>query len=179
VLARIELARADSANCTTEGSGTDCEELRADPELVDLPVDQTVVTSLIAPVAPGTYTSFEGKVRLVQSGDVGGAAFLTAHPEFAAATVRVEGTFNGVPFVYTGSAEAELELTFSPPLVVDSTGMNITVNVDLSTWFLDGSGALVDPTTANAGGPNASLVDHNIHRSFEAFEDDNRDGHED
>jgi hypothetical protein len=146
---------------------------------VDLPVDQSVVTSLNAPVAAGTYTSFEAKVRLVRSTDAGGAAFIAAHPEFSGATVRVEGTFNGTPFVYTGSAEAELELAFAPPLVVDSTGMNITVNVDLASWFVTGSGSLVDPATANAGGPNASLVDHNIHQSFEAFEDENHDGHDD
>jgi hypothetical protein len=180
VLAKIELATAGGANCTAEDNGSsECEELKGDASLVDLPVDQSVVTSLNAPVPAGTYTSFEAKVRLVRSTDAGGAAFIAAHPEFSGATVRVEGTFNGTPFVYTGSAEAELELAFAPPLVVDSTGMNITVNVDLASWFVTGSGSLVDPATANAGGPNASLVDHNIHQSFEAFEDENHDGHDD
>ena len=93
--------------------------------------------------------------------------------------MHVEGTFNGTPFTYDGNASAELELTFATPIVVDASGMNITVNVDLSTWFVDGSGSLVDPTTANSGGANESLVARNIHQSFEAFEDDNKDGTDD
>jgi hypothetical protein len=179
VLAKIELATGDTAACANESQGSSCDELKADPELVDIPVDASTLTPIVAAVPAGTYTAFEAKIRAVQSSDANSGSFLTAHPEFAGASVRVEGTFNGTPFVYTGSASAELELEFTPPLVVDSTGMNITVNVDISRWFVSGGGALVDPTTANAGGPNASMVDNNIHHSFEAFEDDNKDGHND
>ena len=179
VLSKVELATADSVTCTTTDSSSECEELHADPELVDLPVDQSVMTALLTAIPAGTYTKFEAHVRLVKSTDVGGSAFLATHPEFSGVSIRVEGTFNGTPFVYTGTAGAELELEFAPPLVVDSTGMNITVNVDLSSWFMNGSGGLVDPATANSGGPNESLVAHNIHQSFEAFEDDNKDGHSD
>jgi hypothetical protein len=180
VMSRVELVKADTAACSGDTtSATECEELKLDPSLVSLPVDSGVTTSLITAVPAGTYAAFEGKIRLVQASDAGGTAFLAANPTFNGVSVRVEGTFNGTPFVYTGTADAELELQFSPALVVDSTGMNITVNVDLSSWFRNGSGGLVDPATANAGGPNASLVEHNIHQSFEVFEDDNKDGHQD
>jgi hypothetical protein len=179
VLSKIELATADTATCASDSNGGSCEEIKADPALVDIPVDQSMVTPLVSAIPAGTYTKFEAKVNAVQASDPAGGTFLTSHPDFAGVSVRVEGTFNGTPFVYTGSAGAELELEFTPPLVVDSTGMNITVNVDISRWFVSGGGALVDPTTANAGGPNASMVDNNIHHSFEAFEDDNKDGHND
>jgi hypothetical protein len=51
--------------------------------------------------------------------------------------------------------------------------------MDLTTWFRTQAGALIDPSTANAGGPNAVLVAENIKRSFHAFRDDDRDGDDD
>ena len=60
----------------------------------------------------GTYRALEAKISPVATSDAGGAAFLSAHPEFANASVRVEGTFDGTPFVYSGSPNASLELGF-------------------------------------------------------------------
>ena len=188
VLSKIELASTTTAVCTDDNmsDALQCEELKADPTVVDLPTDPTAVqTSLVSTVPPGTYTDFEGKVRVVQSADAGGAAFLAANPTFTGVSVHVEGTYTpsgGSPtnFSYNGTANAELELAFSTPLVVDgSNPMNITVNVDLGAWFMDGSGSLVDPATAGTGGANESMVARNIHQSFEAFEDENHDGHDD
>jgi hypothetical protein len=67
-------------------------------------------------------------------------------------------------------------LEFSHPLAVGDAGTNVTVHVDLTQWFRDGSGNLADPATANAGGANVSLVANNIRQSFRAFRDDRRDG---
>ena len=80
------------------------------------------------------------------------------------------------PFVYTTGVEAEIELEFSPDMVVDGATNNLTVHVDMSRWFVNGSGSRIDPTTANSGGANKSLVDANIKRSFDVFEDDDHDG---
>lgn len=179
VMSKIELTMSATATCTGDASDSDCTELHANPQIVNLPTDPMVTTALVTAIPAGTYTDFEGKVKVVQSSQTGGADFLTANPAFNGVSVHVEGTFNGTPFTYDGSGTAELELAFATPIVVDSTGMNITVNVDLSTWFLDGSGSLIDPTTANSGGANVSLVDGNIHQSFEAFEDNNKDGTDD
>ena len=188
VLSKIELASTSTAVCTDDNmsNASECEELKAEPTIVDLPTDPTAVqTALVSTVPPGSYTDFEGKVRVVQSTDLGGAAFLAAHPSFTGVSVHVEGTWTpsgGSPasFSYDGTANAELELAFSTPLVVDgSNPMNITVNVDLGAWFMGGSGNLVDPATAGSGGANESMVAHNIHQSFEAFEDENHDGHDD
>ena len=179
VFSKIELATVSTATCTTDSHNSECDELRADPQVVDLPTDPTVTTALVSVVPPGTYSSFEARVKAVASTDQGGAAFLAANPSFTGVSVHVEGTYNGTSFVYDGKARADLELAFPTPIVVDSTGLNITVNVDLSTWFVDGSGALIDPATAGSGGANETLVARNIHESFEAFEDDNKDGRPD
>jgi len=182
VLSRLELASSVGTDCEDEGDhfGHDCEEIRRSFVLLDLPTDTTVHTLFDAVIPPGTYSSLEAKIRVPRSdSDSAATSFLTAHPEFAGANVRVEGTFRGVPFVYTGAVNSKLELDFSPPIVVDSTGLNVTMNVDLASWFLDGTGALIDPTTADSGGANAALVADNIRRSFHAFRDDHRDGHDD
>ena len=57
-------------------------------------------------------------------------------------------------------------------------GTNLTIFVDLSTWYLIG-GVLVSPTTANKGGPNESGVNNAIKDSFRAFEDPDRSGSDD
>ena len=187
VLSRIELQRVGAVCADTAAVGDDtddehsCAELSLAPSVIDLPVDATVLSKLGVSVPAGTYSALEVKVRAIRTGDHGNGsvAFLAAHPELAGVSVVVQGTFNGKAFTYTGSPKAEFEATFNPPLTVTTTGVNLTVNVDLATWFRVSGGALVDPSTANAGGANANVVADNIKRSFKAFRDDNHDGHDD
>ena len=186
VLARLELQKAGATCTSTESAGDDdkidndsCAELELAPSLVSLAVNGGVTQALNSSIPSGTYSAFEAKIRVVEAKKSASTAFLAAHPEMVGATVRVEGTFNGKAFTYTGAPRAELEGLFNPPLVADSTGANITINVDLSNWFRTSSGTLVDPATANAGGSNALLVSGNIARSFKAFRDDDHDGHDD
>ena len=193
VVARIELQR-DGASCTSDADAgdevgdndgehsDDCEELELAPSLIDLPVTSAVVSKLAVTIPAGTYSSLEAKIRPVRAGGEhgkGSAAFLAANSAFAGVSVRVEGTYNGKSFVYTGSPHAELETRFSPALVVDASPVNLTVNVDLPSWFRTQAGALIDPATANGDGVNASVVADNIRRSFRAFRDDDRNGRDD
>jgi hypothetical protein len=185
-LSRLELATVDSAGCADddhpEHDDDRCHELETGPTLVDLPTDNSVVSVLSLQLPAGTYRALEAKIRPVRTDDNGGSAFLTAHPEFANASVRVEGTFDGTPFTYTGSPNASLELRFDPPITVGSTATTVTVHVSIDRWFANGSGNLVDPATANAGGANEQLVRDNVRRSFHAFEDNEHhgdDGHGD
>ena len=186
VLARLELQRSGATCAGTESAGDDdkaedgsCAELELAPSIVSLSVNGGVTQALNASIPTGTYSAFEAKIRVVEAKKAASTAFLTAHPEMVGASVRVEGTFNGKAFTYTGAPKAELEGLFNPPLVADATGANITIKVDLTNWFRTSSGTLVDPASANAGGTNASLVSSNIARSFKAFRDDDHDGRDD
>jgi len=186
VLARLELQRSGATCTSTEVAGDDdkvdvssCAELELAPSLVNLSVSGGVTQALNSSIPSGTYSAFEAKIRAVEAKKSASTGFLAAHPEMVGASVRVEGTFNGKAFTYTGAPKAELEGLFNPPLVADSTGANITINVDLSNWFRTSTGTLVDPATANAGGTNAAMVSANIARSFKAFRDDNHDGRDD
>ena len=169
---------SDDGNGDNGGNGNDdrCARLETGPMLVELPVDNSVVSMLSLQIPGGTYSGLEAKVHAVQSSDSGGAAFLTAHPDFANVSVRVEGTFDGHSFVYTGSTNANLELQFDPPLTVGSAPTSLTVHVSIDRWFTDRNGKLIDPSTATGNGDNASLVADNIRRSFHAFEDRDRHG---
>lgn len=180
VLSKMELASASSVCSGT--TQDDCPEMHLNPMLVDLPLDSTLATPLSVPIPAGTYTKLEAKIDAVAANDTdapGVADFLAANPGFQGVSVRVEGTWNGQAFTYTTNSEAELELAFNPAVVVDSTGMNLTVNIDVASWFRSSGGALIDPSTAGPGGANASVVGENIKRSFKVYEDDNRDGQDD
>ena len=181
VLSRLELASTANAGCDDDDSQPGCAEIERSTVLVDLPVDAGVQTLINASIPAGSYSSLEAKLRVPKSGDdAKAAALLAAHPEFAGGNVRVEGTFRGTPFVYTGTVQGRLETQFSAPLVVatDATSLNVTVHVDLSTWFMNGA-SLIDPSSGNAGGANESLISANISRSFRAFRDDGRRGEDD
>jgi hypothetical protein len=175
VLAKIELASA--APCSGTSGEPGCEELEVGPVLVDVPLNGTITAILDAAVPAGTFTSLEAKLDAVQAGEPGVAAFLAAHPAFAGVSVRVVGVFtdaNAVdhPFTFTSGVDAEIEIQFQAPVTVGTGTSNLTIAVAVPSWFKDASGAVIDPTNA----ANAPTIEANIEHSFEAFEDDNRDG---
>ena len=86
-------------------------------------------------------------------------------------------TYNGSAFTFDTDLDVELEFDLDPPLVVSQTSSSdVTVLVDLATWFRVESGLLIHPESANTGGDNESVVEENIKNSLEAFEDEDRDG---
>lgn len=155
----------------------ECAELRLGPFLVDLPLNGGVSHEFSVTVDTGTYT--EAKFQIHRPMGMGDSAFLSAHPEYAGVSIRVVGTFNGTPFVYTTGVTDEQEVEFDPPLVVTEGSTSFTLMVDLSGWFRTGEGGLVDPTTALGDGVNAILVQQNILHSFHGFEDEDHDGRDD
>ncbi len=179
VLREIELELATTATCDVEPEPAGCEEVEVGPVLVDLPLTPGALKKFEVDIPPGSYGEVEFEIHKVSGGDPADAAFIQANPEFADLSMRVVGTFNGTPFVYTSDLNVDQELSLFPPVVVtDSAGASITIFVDVRTWFRDAGGALIDPATANKGGPNENAVKTNIEASFRAFEDADRDGDE-
>jgi len=184
VLREIELKRADVAACdAVEGSG-DCQEFETGPVLVSLPLGSAAIVQQVSVVAPaGTYDAFEFEIHKPNSGD--DAAFIAANPDFANISIRVTGTYSQAgtrsDFTFTSDIDQGEEMNLVPPVTVqDGQTVNVTLRVDLSGWFLNGTKtALVDPASANKGQANESIVANNIENSFDAFEDDNHDAQED
>ena len=182
VLKEVELeTQDDSDDCDSSGSGNPCpddaNETEIGPFLVDLPLTSGVSSPITMAIPAGSYHEIEFKLDSPDDDTQADLAFRAAHPEFRNVSVKVEGTYNGAPFTYTMLVEAEMELEFSPNIMIEE-GTNITVQVDVSRWFRSGA-AVIDPSTARAGGSNAALVRSNIISSFQAFGDDDRDGDDD
>jgi hypothetical protein len=166
-----------------DGHADACESFNAGPFLLDVPLGTGVEKAFSVAVDTGTFDQVRFKIHKPEEdgGDPKDVAFLTNHPEFDKVSIRVVGSFNGTPFVFTTDLNAQQRLALVPPLVVaDSTqNVDVTIKVDVSGWFSNGSGGLVDPASASKGGENANLVKDNIRDSFHAFRDDNRDGEDD
>jgi hypothetical protein len=180
VLSRVELS--PSGSCATAGEKDDCDELQAGPALVDLPVDGTTKVVLDGVVPPGSYTALRAKLDAVtpDEDEPGVSAFLVAHPDWKGISVKVTGVFTDAKnqthdFTFTSEADAEIAAAFQPAITVAAGTSNITVSVDVASWFKDETGAAIDPTDP----AKAHAIDHNVQRSFRTFEDDDRDGIDD
>jgi hypothetical protein len=179
VLREIELKRAETADCDVEPEPAGCEEVEVGPVLVDLPLTPGADSTFAIQAPTGSYSRIDFEVHKVSGGDPTDAAFLQAHPEFDELSIRVQGTYNGQAFTFETDLDVEQELSLAPPMVIDEmAATNVTVRVDVSTWYRSAGGALIDPATANTGGQNESEVKENIKDSFKAFEDKDRDGDE-
>lgn len=159
----------------------DCEEFETGPFLLELPMDASVQTAFaISDVPLATYDELEFKVHKPEDAVDGDTSFLTLNPDFVGVSIRVEGDFDGTPFVYESDLNAEQETQLSPPLVVtDGASINVTFSVDVSSWFRALDGSLIDPVTANKGELNEGIVEENIIASIDIFEDDDHDGDDD
>ena len=180
VLSRIELS--PSGTCAATGEEDDCDELKVGPSLLDLPVSGSTQVVLDALVPAGTYDALQAKLDAVtpDEDEPGASDFLTAHPDFQGISVKVSGTFTDASntahsFTFTSAADAEIEAMFQPPVTVGTGTLNLTISVDIASWFTDATGAAIDPTNP----ANAELIEHNIRQSFRTFEDDNHDGMDD
>lgn len=180
VLREIELKRADVVDCNVQPEPEGCEEIAIGPVLVDLPLTAGAAQRFAIDLIPGTYSRIDFEVHKV-SGDPEDDLFRQQHPDFADISIRAMGIYNGQAFTFETDLDVEQELNLVPNLVVTGEGAsaNVTIFVDVSTWFRDASGQEVDPAEGNKGGQFESIVKENIKQSFKAFEDDDGDGEED
>jgi hypothetical protein len=175
VLRELELKLAESSSCATGTGADDCEEIELGPMLIDLPVTDAIATPITAQVPPGTYREIEFDIRRPGT-DPTDAAFVAANPNFNNVSIRVEGTYNGTPFVFTSQLDQEVQIDLSPPAVITDANSNVTIAVNIRDWFTGTGGTLISPATANPGQPNASIVAEKIKLSLRAFEDDDKNG---
>lgn len=184
VLREVELERIeDLADCPDSSGGDDaCEEFTVGVQLVSLPLGNGTDKVVTVNVAAGIYDEVEFAIHKPED-DGSDAAFIAAHPDFADVSIRVTGTLSRAgtrtSFVYTTDLNQEQEVNLNPPLDVTSDGaVNLTIRLDIATWFVNGT-AIIDPATANNGGANENVVQNNIRASIDAFHDDDSDGLDD
>lgn len=170
VLKQIEMKRVETPDCT----GNDlCEEFEFGPVLVSLPLTPGAAQAFTLDSAPAaTYDEIEFDIHKPDDGDPADQAFVAQNPDFADISIRVRGTYNGVEFTFTTPLDVEQELALVPALVLtDATSTNVTIFVDVSTWFVV-NGALVDPSDPAV----SDEIENNIKNSIQAFEDPDGSG---
>ena len=198
ILREIELKRvAGSADCSfakpSPSSGSDgdhkgdkghrqsheCSEMEIGPFLIDLPLGAGPTRKLQVQVDTGNFREIEFKIHKVGN-DSADKKFLVDHPGVDGISIRAVGTFDGKAFTYRSDVSAKQESELDPPLVIkDATITDLTLVVEVGSWFLAGGVGLLDPATATAGTPTEALVRQNIRRSFRIFEDRDHDGRKD
>lgn len=184
VLRKVELKHVEASACDSNEGNGDCEEFETGPVLASFPLGTASAAALVTVNAPeGQYDRLEFEIHKTDSTSGADATFLAANPGFKGISIKVTGTFSQSgsrsDFTFTSDLDAEQEIGLSPPLTVAaSSGTNLTIRLDVSTWFVN-DGALLDPASANQGGPMEGVVQDNIKRSIEAFRDDDHDGHDD
>ena len=186
VLREVELKRVEAQECDNVEGNDDCDEFETGPFLVALPLGTTATETVVSiDAAPGMYDELQFKIHKPEDDSSGDDAFLAAHPTFARISIRVTGTYSQAgtrsDFTYESDLNAEQEVLLSPPLTVtEGQPANVTLRIDIASWFLNAAGsALVNPATANKGQPNEQVVENRIQASIDAFRDDDHDGHDD
>jgi hypothetical protein len=174
VLSEIEIELVDDDSCDDGASSEDaCEEFEAGPRVFDLPMDGTTEPLLIVDDVPaGLYDELEIEVHKVSAED---ESLITQRPDLADASVKVTGDLDGTAFVFTSGVEEEFEFELSPPVDSSTGSINVTLSIDVESWFRADNGSLLDPSLE----ANRSEIETNIEQSFEAFEDDDGDGEDD
>ncbi len=180
VIREAELKRISDDDCD-DLSGADhdaCEAFEVGPILLDLPLDGSVAQVVASEVPPDTYDELEFDVHKPDDDTPSDLQFLQQHPGFKGVSIRVEGRFDGESFVFLQDLNEERELDLIPPLVVEEGfgTINLTLELDVSSWFRTPGFLLLDPRTANKGEVNEDLVEENIKTSIRAFPDLDRDG---
>lgn len=132
VIQDVQVERT-TGTCEPSYSGQDdddCEEFGSGPYVFDLPLDGSTFTLVSGDIHEGSYEELEFNV-------------------FDALVVT--GTFDGAAFTYQANLNERLELVLTRPLVVDeqSAGHTLELAFDVSSWFVDGSGQLIDPRTVD------------------------------
>lgn len=160
-----------------DGDGDDDScELEFGPFLVDLAGAELtggIHQVFDVPVPAGTYRELEFKVNTISAhhsaGDAGLAEMHAKH-----ASVVVNGTYQGAPFEFVTSFEAERERKGT--IVIDAeAGANVTLDIDPTGWFTGPGGAVLDPSDP----VNRGAIFHAIRDSIRLKLDHDHDGCDD
>jgi len=190
ILREIEFEKAEGAEgCSSADDGTDedgCEEVESGPVLVSLPLGANTPSVVVDTTLPvGTWEEAEFEVHKLDPDDPEDSAFLQESDVSPYVSIRASGAYtpagdSAQAFTFVSDLNAEREIEFTPPIEVTTDApKNITFAVTINQWFRQGDSTLVSPAQAEDDGPFEDLVEQNIERSIEGFEDDDRDGEND
>ncbi len=164
IVAEFELEAEDGSCDQPTLDDDDCPQFESDPFFFQLPLDAAEVTVASGLIPFGTYDSFEFEVEDLED-DPEDDDFIPSQEllnqireteEFAdwpdKASMIVVGSFTPdgsstpEPFRVYAEAEVEVEISLSPPLVIDSetTDYALNIYVSPSDWLTRPDGSVID-----------------------------------
>lgn len=164
---------------SSDDDDDDCPTVRVGPYLVDVPVSGADGGRVAVEVPEGTYSSVRLSIHKVSSSDSADLAFRQANPDFRGISIRLQGTYNGMPFTFVHDVNAKLDVPLTTPITIGEGGDDVTVTIDMKDWFVKPNGGLYSPAEGNTPGQVRATIQNNIRNAFRAFRDRNRDGKED
>jgi hypothetical protein len=168
----------DDTDDDTDVVDDECAAVFTGPFLVDLLANTVAGSELSVELPEGTYNSVQFRIHKVNSNKENERAFREANPDFVGISVRIEGTFNGAPFVFTDDLTQNFKLNLPSPIVVDAESENVAVVMDIGQWFTPSSGAgLMSPIAMS--NQTKQAISQNIRAGIRAFQDNNHDGNVD
>lgn len=159
--------------------GEDSLDFETGPLVLNLDLTGGLTEISVTDVRPGVYDEIEFDIHKPEDNEI------PSDPDFRIGdggnerfSVIIKGTVDNEPFLFRSTENFEIELEFDTNFIIsdDADGMfDITLSAAINTWFVDGNGAALDPGNTN----DWDEIENAIARSFDAFEDDDRDGEED
>lgn len=155
-------------------SGNNEPNLKVGPFVVYLDLSGMTTDFVVQDIPSGSYDRVRFSVHKIDESE------LPPDPEFKEGndsnlrySVIVKGKYNSEDFIYKSRKSAHQDLKLETPIEVNENEIaNLTITVDLLSWFSDGT-TLLDPTDP----ANENDIDNNIKDSFKkCFRDDNHDG---
>ena len=176
IVTRLRIVLSEVKLETGPGSGE--VEMKAAPLLIDLlqpDLESGTPREVdLADVHAGTYRELKFSIHKPSLDDQGvsldNGLFWMASQD---ASVLVDGTIDARPFTFRSAVDAQQELEGS--FTLGDGSHYVTLNLDPSGWFGGSGAARLDPTVD----ANRSQIENQIQRSFQAFQDDDHDGHRD
>jgi hypothetical protein len=146
---------SDDADSDSDSDGPGNTTFRAGAATVALPLEGGDITPFTGTIPVGTYRS----IRM------------------DADFVRLIGTYNGEAFDVTVPINAKLRQRFAPPMEVTeaSEPFEVSVNIDVASWFKDADGNTIDPRLLNSNAEMRAHFRNRVRASFRAFEDEDGD----
>jgi hypothetical protein len=149
VLGRVRVLVADAKIGYSGGKSTG-SSAEAGPYVIDLTADEIASGAhrefSLGTLESGTYGGAEIEIQPIASDDgADDAVFDDFHS--TGASVLVDGTYQGKSFQFAGHFLAE-QGTDGEVTIDASSPVTLAMTVDPSGWFLDASGAALDPSDA-------------------------------
>lgn len=157
-----------------QANSNDMGDVKAGPIVVKLNTSGTVTVFGAGNIPAGQYDRIKFVIHKVEDNET------PPDPEFKEGTsgnqrysVIVKGSYNGNSFVYKSRKSVSHEIQFSSPVTFSAdTRANLTMTVNIQSWFLS-NGSILDPGNSS----NGDEIDDNIKASFrDIFLDNDKNG---